>query len=142
VRFEHGVLREMHPILHTSSTANRIRGCVGPSLNYFDSPQRLSGQILEDQHIRLTLELYPQDASTLFTCRRPFARAEGISSCLGMPDGTCYPDIRRNDMWSVERLRVDIPMDGGSITVPLGITHFGGTATGSATVTLTPVERQ
>lgn len=122
-----------------SSSANRILGCRGVSVNHFSSPENLNGQRLENGYVRLELEIYPQGADVMFSCDRSPSTDGRIRSCKDYPDGRCAPDIRPDDFWSVETLRVDLAADGESFVIPVKLTHARGQATGVATFTLTPV---
>jgi hypothetical protein len=126
----------INPNLRRVTMANRVRGCQGPSNNMLLAPEQMTGQLEENNEIHVTLDIYPQDASTLFTCNRPFVT--GIS-CDPLPDGRCHPAIAQADFWTFEPINVQMSTDGGTATIPLTVTHAGGTGQGSATITITPV---
>lgn len=122
------------------TTANRIRGCRG--VTHESIPDFADTVVqLEDNNLHVDIEFNPQAADVLFaSCDRSGdTRARG---CGDLPDGTCYPEISPNDFWRIERLTVDLPLSGGSTTVQLPLTHAGGTATGSATITIIPIPMQ
>lgn len=125
-------------LFNMSSSANRILGCRGVSVQNWALPQNLNGQRLDDGHIRLELAIYPQSATTLFSCDRGELNRRA-RSCKDYPDGRCDPDMRPDDFWRVEILRVDLAADGQSFVVPLQMTHARGQASGVATFILTPV---
>jgi hypothetical protein len=120
------------------ATANRIRGCQGVS-NKLTHDRASTIVQLEEDAIRVDIEFNQNNATTLFSCHRPFVT--GIN-CDPLPDGTCYPELSPNDFWRVERLVVDLPLDGGTKTVELPLTHAGGRATGAATITVTVMPSQ
>jgi hypothetical protein len=133
---------EVNATLNWDATANRIRGCEGVSSQRTRDFASTVVQLYENS-ISVDIVFNPQAATTLFGCNRPFTlgRCDPTHN-EGLPDGMCYPELSPSDMWSAGRLKVELPLAGGTKTVDLPLTHAGGTPIGKATVTVTIIQTE
>ncbi|MCC7206584.1 MAG: hypothetical protein IT323_04720 [Anaerolineae bacterium] len=124
---------------------NRIRGCLVSDQHWDFFVPPIRGEVLDDT-ISLSIG-YSRVAPPLSYYRTLCPIPAGITPgyCPDYPDRTCFVARRPGGDWFEPKSPTDpliFRLEGETIRVPQTLIHAHGTATGSITITLTPILSQ